>query len=62
MARSIRYGALQRLARAYHLMCAREDLRRNGLVVPAGIWLCQHCPQVSFDLVRLRQHVAGVHA
>ena len=36
MARSIRYGTLQRLVRAYHLMCAREDLRRNGLVVPAG--------------------------
>jgi hypothetical protein len=50
-----------RLVRAYHLICAREDLRRSGLVVPAGVWLCDHCPRWSFDPVLLRQHVAGVH-
>jgi ribosomal protein L37AE/L43A len=51
-----------RIGRAYHLLCAREDVRRRGLVVPAGVWLCEHCHQVSLDVVRLRQHVAGAHA
>ena len=62
MARTIRYGTLRRLVRAYHQMCARDDVRRHGLVVPAGVWLCHHCPQVSLDITRLRQHVAGVHS
>jgi hypothetical protein len=50
-----------RLSRAYHLLCAREDLRRRGLVVPAGVWLCDHCHRWSFDQALLRHHVAMVH-
>jgi hypothetical protein len=52
----------RRLSRAYHLWCARDDARSHGLVVPAGVWVCAHCPRVTFDAVRLRQHVAGAHA
>src|SRR3954452_13153672 len=29
----IRYGTLRRLVRAYHQLCARDDLRRHGLSV-----------------------------
>jgi hypothetical protein len=50
-----------RLLRAYHLLCAREDQRRWGLVVPAGVWLCDHCRQWSFDPLLLREHVATAH-
>jgi hypothetical protein len=50
-----------RLLRAYHLRCAREDLRRWGLVVPAGVWLCDHCHRWSFDPALLRHHVAMTH-
>lgn len=53
---------VQRISRAYHLWCARDDVRRQGLVVPAGVWVCEHCPRMTFDAVRLRQHVAGAHA
>ena len=50
-----------RLSRAYHLFCAREDLRRSGLSVPAGLWLCEHCPWMTFEAARLRQHAATSH-
>jgi hypothetical protein len=51
----------RRLARAYHLHCAREDVRRHGLVVPAGVWICQHCPKFSFDAGLLGQHMVFDH-
>ena len=53
---------LRRISRAYHLWCARDDLRRQGIVVPAGVWVCAHCPRMTFDAVRLSQHVALSHA
>ena len=49
----------QRIARAYHLLCAREDRRRAGLAVPSGVWVCARCPQVSLDAVVLRQHMTA---
>jgi hypothetical protein len=53
---------MQRVTRAYHLWCARDDVRRQGVVVPAGVWACAYCPRVTFDAVRLSQHMAGAHA
>jgi ribosomal protein L37AE/L43A len=50
-----------RLARGYHLLCAREDVRRNGLTVPVGVWLCEHCQRWSFDQALLLNHVAMTH-
>jgi hypothetical protein len=51
----------RRLTRTYHMWCAREDARRHGLIVPAGVWLCAHCPQVRFDAGLLRQHMSAQH-
>jgi ribosomal protein L37AE/L43A len=51
-----------KIARAYHFHCAREDASRWHLTIPAGVWLCQHCPQVTFDVARLRDHYAFDHA
>ena len=51
-----------RVVRVYHMWCARDDVRRYGLSVPAGVWACAHCPKVTFDPVRLSLHVAGAHA
>jgi hypothetical protein len=53
----------RKIARAYHLACAREDARTWQLVIPAGVWICQHCPQVTFfDRSRLREHYLLAHA
>ena len=51
-----------KIARAYSIVCAREDARKWQLVIPAGVWVCQHCPHVTFDAVRLRAHYAVAHA
>jgi hypothetical protein len=65
--RSMRMAAVRRwgrkIVRAYHLRCAREDARKWQLIIPAGVWVCQHCPHVTFfDVARLRSHYAHVHA
>lgn len=51
----------RRVARAYHLVCARDDVRLRGLSVPAGVWACQACRLISFDQATHRRHVATVH-
>jgi hypothetical protein len=51
-----------KIARAYSIVCAREDARRIQLIIPAGAWVCQHCPHVTFDAVRLRAHYICEHA
>ncbi len=48
--------------RAYHLVCAREDLLSRRLTTPAGIWVCQRCRHVSFDLSRWLDHCVYAHA
>lgn len=39
-----------RVALAHYLACARKDMRRQALRVPSGIWLCEHCQLVLWDL------------
>ena len=51
----------RRIVRAYQLCCAREDARVRHVVIPAGVWVCQHCPHFSFDATRLRDHLAYAH-
>jgi ribosomal protein L37AE/L43A len=40
----------RRVASAYALACAREQMRHQRLRVPSGVWLCQHCHLVLWDL------------
>lgn len=53
---------LRKIARTYRLMCAREDARALNLVIPAGVWLCQRCPHVTFDIARLNDHYRYAHS
>jgi hypothetical protein len=39
----------RRVARNYHLICAREDLHTSGLNIPAGVWFCDPCRQVWWE-------------
>jgi len=50
------------MVRAYHLLCAREDARSWDFVIPAGAWLCQRCPHVTFDVARLTDHYRYAHS
>ncbi|MBO0826270.1 MAG: hypothetical protein J2P24_00675 [Streptosporangiales bacterium] len=52
----------RRLARAYHLACAREDALLRGLRVPTGVWLCEHCRLVLWDHRAFVGHVRGCSA
>lgn len=52
----------RKVARAYHLQCAREDLRKWRVVIPSGVWRCDHCSHVAFDITRLRAHMKLTHA
>ncbi|HET6209979.1 MAG TPA: hypothetical protein VFD94_06335 [Jatrophihabitans sp.] len=52
----------RRLALAYRLHCAREDARLRRIVIPIGVWVCEHCPQVSFSPGAYFAHLAGAHA
>jgi len=53
---------LRKMVRAYHLLCAREDARSWDFVIPAGAWLCQRCPHVTFDVARLTDHYRYAHS
>ncbi|MCW2724090.1 MAG: hypothetical protein JWN35_1011 [Frankiales bacterium] len=53
---------LHRVRRAYHLLCAREDVRVRDIVVPLGVWTCHHCPHVSLDQLTFINHIGEVHA
>ncbi len=50
-------GTGQRLARAYHLACARDDMRAAGLRVPLGLWLCDHCRLVWWEPEAFHRHL-----
>lgn len=38
-----------RVVLAYQVACARQDVRNQGLRVPAGLWCCTDCGQVGWD-------------
>jgi hypothetical protein len=46
-----------RVARSYHLACAREDLHSSGLRVPLGVWFCDHCRLVWWEPDAFRLHL-----
>jgi hypothetical protein len=52
----------RKVARAYYFTCAREDARSWHLIIPAGAWVCQRCPHVTFDFARFREHYVWAHA
>jgi hypothetical protein len=54
--------ARHRLALAYRVRCAREDARVRHVMVPLGVWVCQHCPHVSLDLPAFDAHLVALHA
>ena len=47
----------RRLARAYHLACAREDVHNLGLRTPVGVWFCDRCRLLVFERVVWRDHL-----
>lgn len=65
MGRRSGLGALRRLghriARAYHLACARDDVRTRGLRVPVGVWVCDRCARVLLEAGALHRHVLEAH-
>ena len=42
---------------AYYLARARREVRRLGLWVPSGIWFCDRCELVVWDLDAFVGHV-----
>jgi|1185.fasta_scaffold65688_2 hypothetical protein len=47
---------LQRLVLRWHLARARAELHRLGLCVPVGVWFCDGCSQVLWDMDSFRSH------
>jgi len=53
---------VRKIARAYTLLCAREDARVLHLVIPSGVWVCGQCTHATFfDFARFRAHLAYSH-
>jgi hypothetical protein len=46
-----------RVARSYHLACARDDLLAAGLHIPLGVWFCDHCRLVWWEPDAFRLHL-----
>jgi hypothetical protein len=46
----------QRLRRAYHVACARQDARLLGLRVPEGVWFCPPCRLAFLDGWDIARH------
>ena len=40
----------RRVVIAYALACARKYMRRYSLRVPSGVWFCEHCSLVVWNL------------
>jgi hypothetical protein len=56
---SIRFGLARGLRRAvlgWHLARARAEMYRLRLRVPAGIWFCDGCGQVVWDVESFGSH------
>lgn len=47
---------LQRLLLRWYLARARAELHRLGVRVPAGVWFCDGCCQVLWDLDSFLSH------
>jgi hypothetical protein len=47
---------LQRVVFRWYLARARADLHRLGLCVPAGIWFCDGCSRVLWDMDSFLSH------
>ena len=45
-----------RLVVRWHLARARAELKRLGLRVPAGVWFCDGCCQVLWDMDSFLSH------
>jgi hypothetical protein len=52
----------RRVSLVYHLRCAREDARVRNIAAPIGVWVCEHCPHMSFSRPGLNDHLAHAHA
>lgn len=52
----------RRLARAYQVACAGDDVARHGLSVPSGVWVCERCERALLELTALREHFRTEHA
>lgn len=52
----------RKLALAYHLQCARDDMRRRNLVAPLGVWVCDMCRRTMLDKNTFQWHLVEVHA
>lgn len=53
--------AWRKSVRAYHVACAREELRVRSLQPPVGVWVCEKCRFAVFDRRSVQQH-AHAHA
>ena len=49
-------AGLRRVILNWHLACARAELYRLRLQVPAGIWVCDGCRQVLWDVDSFSSH------
>jgi len=52
----------RRLIRAYHLACARDDMARQRLATPTGLWVCERCMAPLLEMTALREHLRTQHA
>jgi ribosomal protein L37AE/L43A len=52
----------RRFALSYRLHCAREDAKIRKIATPLGVWVCEHCPQVSLSTGAHLAHYAVTHA
>jgi hypothetical protein len=48
--------ALRRVVRGWHLARARAEMWRLRLHAPAGIWFCDGCRQVLWDVDSFSSH------
>jgi hypothetical protein len=48
----------RRVARRYHLACARDDMHSFGLRVPLGVWFCDSCRQVWWEADAFHLHLS----
>ena len=54
--------AWRRVALCYHVRCAREDARVRNITTPLGVWVCEHCREVSLSQHAFNDHVTAAHA
>ena len=52
-------AAWRMVVRRYQVWCAREDVVRNGLETPAGVWVCDRCGAVILSPLMVRGHLTA---